>query len=534
MKKLKSNIVIITIFLIISILILMQSPLNPIHGNIAKSDSTVFIYCGNAIRDGKIIYKDVFDHKGPILYLIEVIGLSITNGNTVGIWLIEVLFMLSNLCLLYKISKLFSNNKIINVLASIISLIPILEFLNKGNFTEEYALPFIIYALYVFIKYLKNNYVRYIEIFLNAVCMGIVLMLRPNMIAVWIVFIPVMIFLYIRDKKFKELGKTVLIYLGGILTVLLPIILYFVVNNAISDFLYCFIEFNFKYTKFQGQDEGVVKTLISFFNHTKFNVLCVIILIANVVRLGRKKQKYFEQIIYIVYFIVTLILISVSGQKYLHYAMILIPFYIVPITQIMEFLLNIENKKIKIFSYVIYGLLIVLISIKSINHQVNEIKKLYTKEEKVEEIVSWIKENTEKDDNVLILMNDCMIYNYSERKYDGKYIYQTPIFAVDRKLVEELMIEIEENKPKIIVFPDIYSTFESMKNYDKFLEKSKEKLPEAFEYEETRKMMEDSANLFIDRVKNLGDMCKKIAELEEKGFYTKVINEKYTIWTLNE
>lgn len=67
------------LFLIIAILILMQSPLNPLGNAITSTDSSVFIYGANRIMEGKILYKDFFDHKGPIFYFIEVMALSLTK-----------------------------------------------------------------------------------------------------------------------------------------------------------------------------------------------------------------------------------------------------------------------------------------------------------------------------------------------------------------------------------------------------------------------------------------------------------------------
>lgn len=93
----------------------MQSPLNPFSKAMPTADSSVFIYGSNLIKEGKVLYKDFFDHKGPILYIIELIGLGLANGNTVGIWVVEVIFMFINLCLLYKISRLFSKNIIVNL-----------------------------------------------------------------------------------------------------------------------------------------------------------------------------------------------------------------------------------------------------------------------------------------------------------------------------------------------------------------------------------------------------------------------------------
>ncbi len=169
---------------------------------------------GNLLRDGRVMYRDFFDHKGPILFIINAIGLSLSGGNKAGVWAIEVIFMFLNLLLLYKISKLFSKNKIINFLSTIISILPIYLFLENGNFAEEFALPFITYALYIFIKYVKNGKVKNFEIFLNGLCLGIVLLLRPNMIPIWIVYIPFIIYKNIKEKSYKDLIKIILIFLA--------------------------------------------------------------------------------------------------------------------------------------------------------------------------------------------------------------------------------------------------------------------------------------------------------------------------------
>ena len=141
-KKFISVILIVLIMAIISVLILMQSQLNPFGNKRTGSDSAVFIYGGNLIRNGKILYKDFFDHKGPMLYIFEVIGLTLSNGREIGVWVLETIFMFVNLCMLYKISKLYSNSKYIGIFATVISIIPILQFLQCGNFSEEFSLPF--------------------------------------------------------------------------------------------------------------------------------------------------------------------------------------------------------------------------------------------------------------------------------------------------------------------------------------------------------------------------------------------------------
>ena len=61
-----------------------------IPGNL---DSSVYILNGNLINQGKEIYKDFWDHKGPILYLINYIGALIKNNGSIGINLVELILL---------------------------------------------------------------------------------------------------------------------------------------------------------------------------------------------------------------------------------------------------------------------------------------------------------------------------------------------------------------------------------------------------------------------------------------------------------
>ena len=58
-------------------------------------DSSVFLYIGKRMLEGKLPYRDLFDHKGPILYLIEVSGLRLSPHSTNGVWVLEVLNLLA-------------------------------------------------------------------------------------------------------------------------------------------------------------------------------------------------------------------------------------------------------------------------------------------------------------------------------------------------------------------------------------------------------------------------------------------------------
>ncbi len=488
-KKILSNILIILILVVVGILILMQSPINPLGNKINGSDSSVFIYGGNLIRNGKILYKDFFDHKGPMLYLFETIGLAISNGDTVGIWILEVIFMFANLCMLYKISRLYSNSKYINILAAIISIIPLCSCLQCGNLSEEFALSFIIYSLYVFSKFTITKKVRNMEIYLVGICFAIVFMLRPNMIALWIVYIPTVIIDYICDKRYKELLKSIGIFILGTITVIVPTILYFIFNNAFSDFIYCFLKFNFMYTGSDGNKDGIIDAILFFILNIKINIIIPCILIGSFIRRKCKKIECKEVILQILFFAITLLLISISGRKYGHYAMILIPCYIIPITWTMKYIIELKHVYVQVISVLIFTIIFCVLEWESVYIDILQSITRTIPNLNYNKVVEYIKENTDEDDNVLILENDCNLYNLTNRKYNGKYAYQYPIINIDYRIYEEIMEEMEKDKPKLIVYEGSYDMFNEIINVSYEYEKN-ERIMLSYFYANIEKMCE--------------------------------------------
>ena len=77
---------------------------------------------GKAMKEGKIVYKDIFDHKGPILFFIQMIGQYICDGRF-GIFLLQILALFISNIFLYKSACFFTTNKK--------ALLSIFDFLNN-------------------------------------------------------------------------------------------------------------------------------------------------------------------------------------------------------------------------------------------------------------------------------------------------------------------------------------------------------------------------------------------------------------------
>ena len=116
------------------------------------NDSAQFQVIGRMWASGKIPYVDCFDHKGPVIFLIDMLGFKLTQSAG-GILLIQTVFMFFTLLALYCMCKDYKYWFLI-LLASIFTMAFSYA---EGNLTGEYCLPFLCFTMYLQLKYLQGD-----------------------------------------------------------------------------------------------------------------------------------------------------------------------------------------------------------------------------------------------------------------------------------------------------------------------------------------------------------------------------------------
>ncbi len=458
MKKIFNIIKKILIFLILIVLsigICVQSELSPISNKIPSTDSDVYIYISELLHRGKTVYTDVFDHKGPVFHLIEYIGVSIPLNNYIGLWLIELLCMIITLAFLFKTANLICKNKLISLLTIVIAIMPFSRFFINGNYPEEYALPFIAISLYYMARYLlgikelgKKQYV------IIGVCMSMVLLIKLNLISVWIVFGLSIFIKMIRDKKIKDIKMAILYLLIGILIILLPTIIVLIIQGNFVDFIKQYIFFNYKYSSVKN---GFSDSVIPIFVTKTFYVSIIACVVDMLIRIICQKNGKTLTSTAFIYLIITMLIIIMPCNDFYHYGMVLIPTYIIPISLLLTDFLDVLYVRKNYFKIFLTTIIFVIYSFLFISEEVSIYRKNMILvagkqfEYRQSPVTNYIKENTTKDDDMLVLGNECNLYLMAERISNCKYIYQIPIIRVDNKILDETMQEIKEKKPKIIV-----------------------------------------------------------------------------------
>src|SRR5690349_17265741 len=78
-------------------------PGNPNNLTLPSRDSGVFLYVGWRLLNGDIPYRDVWDHKPPLIYFIDALGLTLAPHSLWGVWFLQFIFIFFTLFFIYKL-----------------------------------------------------------------------------------------------------------------------------------------------------------------------------------------------------------------------------------------------------------------------------------------------------------------------------------------------------------------------------------------------------------------------------------------------
>ena len=238
------------------------------------SDANCIFTVGKAAGNGQVIYRDIADHKGPLLHFIHMLGYFISNDTFIGMFVIEVitgsLFVFFSLktALLY-INKTFALISVPIFMALAFSSIAFCQ----GDSAEELCLPVFAFSMYILLKAFRSGiYMSGKQLFAVGVLSACVLCIKYTMLGFFFGWIIVPVIWLIKDKKYREILSTFLWIGAGVLTVVIPVLIYFVINGALGDLWEVYFYDNiFLYSKIDN-NASVFGKIISVFAAVKQNM----------------------------------------------------------------------------------------------------------------------------------------------------------------------------------------------------------------------------------------------------------------------
>ena len=218
-----------------------SSPLYPLNDWV---DVNCFFTMGRSLLDGMVPYRDLYEQKGPVLYFIFAIISLFSRESYLGVYLLEVVTYGLFLYFSGLIAQLYlGKTPIVYLLTAIIAaLLPISWSFTHGGSVEQHSLFIIAYALYTFLRAMKENCVlTKKEALINGVFAGMLLWIKYTMLGVYLGLALFVIIWYLTTKQsVKQLFMTIGQFLLGIAAVSSTVFVYFAINGALDDLFTCY------------------------------------------------------------------------------------------------------------------------------------------------------------------------------------------------------------------------------------------------------------------------------------------------------
>lgn len=203
-------------------------------------DSNASLTMGRAFMQGRVLYRDIFDQRGPYLYLFYGLASLVSGGTFTGVFLLEWLTFSAFLYFSYRLVCLYvSKYAWVSVLILAI-IVPSSKAFGLGGSPEELLLPIFAYSLFSLLQWIKSpeqSHPTALSLFLNGLLCGVVFWTKYNMIGFFAGYVAALIIVLILRKSAKYLLACFGLLLTGFIVSTIPWIVYFGVHHAISDWL---------------------------------------------------------------------------------------------------------------------------------------------------------------------------------------------------------------------------------------------------------------------------------------------------------
>ena len=136
-NHLTENKIIILLGCYVFFLLIICSHMSPLYYSNEWADVNIYFNVAKAIFNGRTLYTETFDHKGPLIFFIYGLGYLISNNSFFGMFLIQWIAWFTMVYYIYKLSKLYLDNTFAYIVAIIFPVF-ILKMMKAGGSAEEF------------------------------------------------------------------------------------------------------------------------------------------------------------------------------------------------------------------------------------------------------------------------------------------------------------------------------------------------------------------------------------------------------------
>lgn len=428
-------------------------PLSPANMAVVYRDSGVFLAIGRAILNGQRPYLEVWDHKPPIIFYLNALGLWLGGGSRWGIWLLELVVLFVAALLGYELFKrVFGRSPALFSLG--LWLLTLTFVIEGGNFTTEYTLSLQFLALWL-VERAERYPSRLREWTLIGVLGGLAFFTKQTAIGLWLALGVYQVFVLLFDRA--QTGTRVRQFLamaGGTLGVVAGVGLFFYLQGAAGAFWQAAFVYNLFYASLELPVIERLKVILVIVGY--------VFIIGLVFRKNIHRSWMPLLTLGLLDFPAEMLLINLSGRNYIHYYMTILPALAIFFSSLawgFGWLLS-ALRPPRIVNQIFQAGLIALIlggmalSCSKMTEVYRNTVQKHPELVAVQASIRYIEANTAPDDLVLIWGAEAAVNFLSRRNPPGRFIYQYPLYTpgyTDEALIVEFLDSLLQSPPRLII-----------------------------------------------------------------------------------
>lgn len=440
--------------------------------NLPGRDSGFFMYASQQLLQGKTLYVDVWDSKGPLIFFINALGLFIGKDTRWGVWVVEFLFWLASSLIGYAVMR-----RRWGVLPAFLGMSVFLlagqRLIETGNFTEEYALLFTWISIYAFSQTTYDEHKRRYPIWIGAM-LALNFLLRANNIGTAAVVALLYFIQAWQQAGLPQALKKSLWLLVGLLIILAPVAAHFIYQGTLDEMLTASILYNFDYSFLTRPNTENIRILQAaiFPGHKILRIWMLIPLAGFILTIFQAVQKVktrqlcaFDGLLLLAWPI-EIVASAISGRAYGHYFLLWLPvmglltgslFYALSQRIFSAKFSQLMNQRKPYLGFLI-GLLILVYTFPGVvdQYKFSFEQILFNRQQGIEihpPIAQFIIQHTTPDEKVLVWGGQAGINFMSKRDSLTAYVFY-PMLAnspLGKQFQDKFFDELRLHPPKLII-----------------------------------------------------------------------------------
>lgn len=214
-----------------------SSPLYPIND---WADANIYLTIGKGMTRGQVVYRDLYDHKGPLLYALHALCALLSFTDFSGVFVMELLFASAFLYTIHSFLRLCGAGRWAWMLTAFAALaVYASPSFAEGDSAEELALPLIMVSLLQLWRFWQSGARRMSArtLLLSGALAGCVVWIKFTMIGLHAGLLASLLLRHLTRREGREALRALLWLMLGFALSTLPWVIYFGLNGALGDWL---------------------------------------------------------------------------------------------------------------------------------------------------------------------------------------------------------------------------------------------------------------------------------------------------------